>query len=50
MSPEPTRDVCEALKELKQEINKSNLPDKPQLIQSIDRLMEVKNCSGRRRS
>jgi hypothetical protein len=50
MGTEPTKDICEALKDLKQEVNSSNLPDKAQLSQSIDRLMEVKNCSGRRRS
>lgn len=50
MTTEPTRAICNALKDLKQEVDKSDLPDKKQLSQAIDRLMEVKNCSGRRRS
>ncbi|NJL23226.1 MAG: hypothetical protein HC895_24230 [Leptolyngbyaceae cyanobacterium SM1_3_5] len=41
--------ACEVLKTLKEEVASSNLPDKENLSQAIDRLMAVKHCDGRRR-
>ncbi len=41
--------VCEVLETLKKELASSNLDDKGKLNASIDRLMEIKHCDGRRR-
>ncbi len=41
--------ACNILKSIKEEVVASSLPDKEELAASIDRLMEIKHCNGRRR-
>jgi hypothetical protein len=41
--------ACQVLEALKKEVEASDLPDKKTLGESIDRLIDIKHCDGRRR-
>jgi len=48
MAQQPGRDICNTLKDLKAEVSNLDIPDKTELKQAINRLMEIKHCDGRR--